>query len=81
MENTFPSVYCNMVGRQKNFSFFGGSKIVSALGTVVTEARFDEEDFVAGTVDLDEAFRICWPRLLFWEHAPDLSESVTAPIQ
>ena len=81
MENTFPSVYCNMVGRQKNFSFFDGSKIVSASGKMMTEVWFDEEESVTATLDLDEAFRIRRHRLLFRERAPDLSESVTAPIE
>ena len=45
MENAFPSVYCNTVGRQKDFSFFGGSKIVSAAGKATTEAKLHEEDF------------------------------------
>ena len=51
MENAFPSVYCNTVGKQKDFSFFGGSKIVSAAGKVTAEAKFDEEDFIIGTVE------------------------------
>src|SRR4029450_2214009 len=58
MENAFPSAYCNTVGSQKDFSFFGGSKIVSAAGKVTTEAKLDEEDFVTGIVDIDEALRI-----------------------
>ena len=31
LENLFPSVYCNVVGTQKDFSFFGGSKIRECL--------------------------------------------------
>jgi predicted amidohydrolase len=79
MENAFPSVYCNTVGRQKDFSFFGGSKIVSAAGKVTTEARFDEEDFVTGEVDLDEALRIRRHWLLFRERNPSVYAPLTAP--
>ncbi|MFN8593741.1 MAG: carbon-nitrogen hydrolase family protein [Thermomicrobiales bacterium] len=78
MENAFPSVYCNTVGMQKNFSFFGGSKIVSAAGKVTTEAKYDEEDFVTGCVDLDEALRIRRHWLLFRERNPGVYATVTA---
>jgi predicted amidohydrolase len=78
MENAFPSVYCNTVGQQKNFSFFGGSKIVSASGKVTTEAKLDEEDFVTGSVDLDEALRIRRHWLLFRERNPSLYSPLTA---
>ena len=72
MENAFPSVYCNTVGKQKDFSFFGGSKIVSASGKVTTEAKLDDEDFVTGVVDLDEALRIRRHWLLFREKSERL---------
>jgi predicted amidohydrolase len=78
MENAFPSVYCNTVGRQKDFSFFGGSKIVSAAGKVTTEARFDEEDFVIGEVDLEEGLRIRRHWLLFRERDPSVYWPLTA---
>ena len=78
MENAFPSVYCNVVGRQKDFSFFGGSKIVSAAGNVTTEAKLDEEDFVVGTVDVDEALRIRRHWLLFRERTPSVYSPLTA---
>jgi len=78
MENAFPSVYCNTFGRQKDFSFFGGSKIVSASGTVTMEAKFDEEDFVTGVVDLQEALRIRRHWLLFRERKPEVYVPLTA---
>jgi predicted amidohydrolase len=77
MENAFPSVYCNTVGHQKDFSFFGGSKIVSAAGRVTAEAKFNDEDFLVGTVDLDEALRIRRHWLLFRERNPALYAPLT----
>ncbi|MCC6943150.1 MAG: carbon-nitrogen hydrolase family protein [Thermomicrobiales bacterium] len=77
-ENLMPSVYCNVVGTQKDFSFFGGSKIVSAMGKVTTEANIDEEDFVVGTVDIEEALRLRRQWLLFRERRPDLYGALTA---
>src|SRR4051812_43185354 len=81
MENAFPSVYCNTVGSQKDFSFFGGSKIVSAAGKVTTEAKLDEEDFVTGIVDVDEALRIRRHWLLFRERSPGLYGALTMPLE
>lgn len=78
MENAFPSVYCNAVGWQKDFSFFGGSKIVNASGIVTTEAKLDEEDFVVGEVDLAEALRIRRHWLLFRERNPAVYAPLTA---
>jgi N-carbamoylputrescine amidase len=75
-----PSVYCNVVGQQKDFTFFGGSKIVSALGQVTTEAKIDEEDFVVGTVDIAEALLLRRQWLLFRERKPELYGRLTMPL-
>jgi predicted amidohydrolase len=80
MENLMPSVYCNTVGWQKDFSFFGGSKIVNALGQVTTEAKIDEEDFVVGTVDIEQALVLRRQWLLFRERRPDLYGALAAPL-
>jgi predicted amidohydrolase len=80
MENLFPSVYCNTVGKQKDFSFFGGSKIVSAAGKVTTEAKLDEEDFVIGEVDLEEGPRLRRHWLLFRERNPRVYAPLTATL-
>ena len=79
LENLFPSVYCNVVGAQKDFTFFGGSKIVSAAGMVTNEAKFDEEDFIVGTVDVAEAILLRRQWLMFRERRPDLYAPLTAP--
>ena len=57
------SVYCNAVGKQKDFSFFG-SKIVTPDGSITSEGKFDEEDFVVvleyerwGAAPLEPLFR------------------------
>ena len=76
MENAFPSVYCNTVGKQKDFSFFGGSKIVNAYGIVTTEAKLDEEDFVVGEANIAEALHMRRHWLLFRERNP----AVYAPL-
>lgn len=77
MENLFPSVYCNTVGPQKDFSFFGGSKIVSAAGKVTARAALDAEEFLIGTVDFAEAVRLRRHWLLFRERTPELYGALT----
>jgi predicted amidohydrolase len=78
LENLFPSAYCNVVGAQKDFTFFGGSKIVNASGVVTDEAKFDEEDFIVGTVDVAEAILLRRQWLMFRERRPDLYAPLTA---
>jgi N-carbamoylputrescine amidase len=80
IENLFSSVYCNVVGHQKDFSFFGGSKIVSPLGQVTAEAKIDEEDFLVGTVDIESALLLRRQWLLFRERRPDLYGALTLPL-
>jgi predicted amidohydrolase len=80
MENLMPSVYCNVVGWQKDFSFFGGSKIVSAGGQVTKEAKIDEEDFIVGTVNIAQGILMRRQWLYFRERRPDLYGALTAPL-
>jgi predicted amidohydrolase len=80
MENLMPSVYCNVVGWQKEFSFFGGSKIVSAMGQVTTEAKIDEEDFIIGKVDIAQSILLRRQWLYFRERRPDLYGALTASL-
>jgi predicted amidohydrolase len=79
-ENLMPSVYCNVVGWQKDFSFFGGSKIVSPLGQITTEAKLDEEDFIVGEVDVEQGLLLRRQWLLFRERRPELYGALTAPL-
>lgn len=69
-ENLMWTIYCNTVGKQKDFDFFGGSKIVSPMGKVVAEAAFGKEDFLVATIDLDEASLLRRQRLTFRDVQP-----------
>ena len=77
-ENGMWTVYCNTVGRQKDFSFFGGSKIVHPRGRIVAEAKFDAEDFVVGEIDLEEALLLRRQRLMFRDLKPKLFAELAA---
>jgi predicted amidohydrolase len=69
-ENLMWTAYCNTVGQQKDFSFFGGSKIVNPVGKVVAEAAIGKEDFLVATIDLDEASLLRRQRLTFRDVQP-----------
>jgi (R)-amidase len=75
-ENLMWTASCNTVGKQKEFGFFGGSKIVNPMGKVVAEAKFGEEDFLVATIDLDEATLARRHRLTFRDVQPWLLEEL-----
>ncbi len=78
-ENSFFTCYCNTVGRQKDFSFFGGSRIVGPDGQSIVEAAFDEEDFVVGDIDLERLYRQRFEILSFRERVPALYAALVHP--
>jgi predicted amidohydrolase len=81
MENLFHSVYCNTVGKQKDFSFFGGSKIVGPNGIVTSSAKLNEEDFITGEIDIEDSLLMRRQWLMFRDRAPELYGALTADQQ
>ncbi len=51
---TVPLAFCNRVGNEEGLTFWGGSRIVGADGSVVVEAPLWEEALVVGTLDTDD---------------------------
>lgn len=51
LENTVFLAYVNLVGVENGLQFWGGSRIVAPDGSILTKARYDEEDLVIGTID------------------------------
>jgi len=51
LENTVFLAYVNLVGIENGLQFWGGSRIVSPNGTIIAQAKLDEEDLVMGSVD------------------------------
>ena len=43
-----------MVGIEEGLQFWGGSRIISPSGSIIKKAKYNEEDFVVGEVDLDD---------------------------
>ncbi|MBI4279019.1 MAG: carbon-nitrogen hydrolase family protein [Armatimonadetes bacterium] len=56
-ENQVWFAMTSVVGRQKDFMLFGGSRLVSPTGKVVARTRDNEEDLIVTEIDLDEVAR------------------------
>ncbi len=54
LENTAFLAYVNLAGVEDGLQFWGGSRLVSPTGDVVTKAKYDEEDFVICDVDYED---------------------------
>jgi len=51
LENTVFLAYVNLVGVENGLQFWGGSRIIAPDGSILTKAKYDEEDLVIGTID------------------------------
>jgi len=78
IENALPTIYCNVVGIQKDFSFFGGSMVIDAAGVVTEEAKYNEEDIIFGEIDNLKTANIRQRLLLYRDRRTDLYQSITA---
>ena len=54
LENTAYLAYVNLAGVEDGLQFWGGSRLVSPAGDVLTKAKYDEEDFVTCEVDYSD---------------------------
>lgn len=50
-------IYANRVGFEDGIGFWGGSEIIDPFGHCVVKARYYEEDFITGEIDLGVARR------------------------
>ena len=51
---TVPIAFCNRVGNEEGLTFWGGSRLLAADGSVVVEAPLWEEALVVGTLETDD---------------------------
>lgn len=58
IENTAYLAYVNLVGVEDGLQFWGGSRLITPSGRIVTQAKYDDEDIVYGTVDYADLARI-----------------------
>ena len=54
IENTTYLAYVNLSGIQEGLQFWGGSRLISPTGDVLTKAMYDEEDFICCEADLHD---------------------------
>jgi predicted amidohydrolase len=54
IENTAFLAYVNLAGIEDGLQFWGGSRLVSPTGDVLTKAKYDCEDFVFAEVDFGD---------------------------
>ena len=51
---TVAIAFCNRVGNEEGLTFWGGSRLLAADGSLIAEAPLYEEALVAGTLSLDD---------------------------
>jgi len=51
IENTVFLAYVNLVGVENGLQFWGGSRIIAPSGSIITQAKYDEEDLATGSID------------------------------
>jgi predicted amidohydrolase len=51
MENTTYLTFVNLVGIEDGLQFWGGSRLVAPNGSIISQAKYDEEDQVIGRLD------------------------------
>jgi predicted amidohydrolase len=51
MENTMYFAYVNLVGIEDGLQFWGGSRLIAPTGSIVSQAKYDEEDQVTAKLD------------------------------
>jgi len=71
-ENAVWFLHVSVVGRQRNFEFFGWSRLASPFGEIVFEAPRGEEAICVAEADLDVLFAARGQRAPFYNRNPSL---------
>jgi predicted amidohydrolase len=58
IENTVFLAYVNLVGVENGLQFWGGSRLIAPNGSIITQAKYDEEDLATGSIDYADLERI-----------------------
>ncbi len=54
IENTCFLAYVNLVGIENGLQFWGGSRLIDPSGSIITQAKYDEEDMVFGNINYED---------------------------
>lgn len=77
LENVVPYLHVSVVGKQKEFELFGGSRLYSPLGEVLAEAPRGKEAVLTASLDRSLIFAARGMLHPFWNRNPRLYEEVT----
>ncbi|MDH5449760.1 MAG: carbon-nitrogen hydrolase family protein [Candidatus Bathyarchaeota archaeon] len=58
IENTVFLAYVNLVGIEDGLQFWGGSRLIAPNGSVISQAKYDDEDLVIGKINYGDLKRI-----------------------
>ncbi len=79
LENTVPYLHVSVVGKQRDFELFGGSRLFSASGEVVAEAPRNEEAVMIIPWDRDDIRQVRGALHPFYNRNPRLYSEVAEP--
>jgi len=58
IENTVFLAFVNLAGIEDGLQFWGGSRIIAPSGSLISQAKYDEEDLVTATVSYSDTTRV-----------------------
>ncbi|UCE29878.1 MAG: carbon-nitrogen hydrolase family protein [Candidatus Bathyarchaeota archaeon] len=57
IENTVFLAYVNLVGVENGLQFWGGSRLIAPNGSIIEQAKYDDEDLVTGNINYVDSVR------------------------
>ena len=57
IENTVFLAYVNLVGIEDGLQFWGGSRLIAPNGSIISQAKYDDEDLVTGRINYADSKR------------------------
>jgi predicted amidohydrolase len=57
IENTVFLAYVNLVGIEDGLQFWGGSRLIAPNGSIISQAKYDDEDLVIGKINYADSKR------------------------
>ena len=58
MENTVFLAFANLAGIEDGLQFWGGSRIIAPSGSIIRQAKYDEEDLIMAKIDYSDLERV-----------------------
>lgn len=76
LENTMFLAYVNLVGIEDGLQFWGGSRMVAPSGSIIAQAKYDEEDLVVAEINYSDMDRVGVFVPLLRDLRPELFDSL-----